>query len=165
MTILGRSKKSQKRGRFWPPFGSFWSFLTLFWPLFGTSRLFSRGFLENSDFRVQKWPHFLTRVSKSAKMALFEKSGFWVIFGIFCIFWHVGVHFPNNFGVQFSTFSKIAILAKIAKNGRFLGWVRGPPYPPTPKNRDFDHFLTTFWPPFFDSFCRFSALNASRNQK
>ena len=92
-------------------------------------------------------------------MTLFEKSGFWAIFGIFCIFWHVGVHFPNNFGVQISTFSKIAILAKIAKNSRFLGGVRGPPYSfcrflaifdtsATQKYRFFSRFFTFFnYPP------------------
>ena len=55
-------------------------------------------------------------------MALFEKMALLGIFGIFGIFGHEDVNFRNNFGVQFSIFSKIVIFAKNAKNGHF--WVR-----------------------------------------
>ena len=68
------------------------------------------------------------------------------IFGIFGIFGHEDVNFRNNFGVQFSIFSKIVIFAKNAKNGHFWGWVRGPPY----------------------SFCRFLAIfdtSATQNDR
>ena len=79
-------------------------------------------------------------------LSLFEKLAFWVIFGIFCIFWKFWTQIPKKLSVQFSTFSKISIFEKNAKNGHFWGWVRGPPY----------------------SFCRFLAIfdtSATQNDR
>ena len=86
------------------------------------------------------------------------KSDFWAqlaIFGIFVIFWHVGVHFPNNFGVQFLTFSNCAIFAILGHFCPFLGGVRGSPYSffrflaifdtsATQNDRFFSRFFTFF---------------------
>ena len=85
--------------------------------------------------------HFWQKCQKVSKIDFFQKSrffGFWAIFGIFCIFWDFFSEIANKSWVQFSTFFSLVIFGKNAKNGRFLGGVRGPPY-------SFCRFLANFW--------------------
>ena len=111
----------------------------MFWP-FSLASL--RTFLRPLIFRgVQNRPHFWPGCQKVPKWHFFQKSrflGFWAIFGIFWIFWDFFVEIANKSWVRFSTFFSLVIFGKNAKNGHFLGGVRGPPY-------SFCRFLANFW--------------------